>query len=228
MSASTVLLAGARIDAQHLAGADLGRDDEALRVELDRIGHAQVLRDHLGLAAVEAHPPDLVRPLRGEIELAVRPDFEGVGHRHVVEDHPRFAGRLVEFADPPAHAQFAGDHPVLVGRHRVRHRYVAVEHPGGAVGMQHGELVGGDFGAIEIAGGIEGEIVRAGDAAAHRADRLDIAGVGIDRRDLAAADLRHIDPPVLADLQPVGAMQPAGRGEALQRPASASVAGAEM
>ena len=43
------LVAGARIDAQHLPAGHLGGHDEALGVELDRVGHAEVAGDPLRL-----------------------------------------------------------------------------------------------------------------------------------------------------------------------------------
>ena len=43
------LLTASRIDAQHLSAGHLGRDDEALRVELDGVGHSEVARDPLRL-----------------------------------------------------------------------------------------------------------------------------------------------------------------------------------
>ena len=45
------LLAAARIDAQHLPAGHLRGDDEALRIELHRVGHAEVAGDPLRLTA---------------------------------------------------------------------------------------------------------------------------------------------------------------------------------
>ena len=48
---------------------------------------------------------------------------------------------------------------------------------------------------------------------------LDLAGVDVERADLAAGHLRDVDAAVGAGAQTVGAEQPAGRGAALQGPA---------
>ena len=56
------------------------------------------------------------------------------------------------------------------------------------------------------------------DVAALRTDGFDRAARDIDRADLAAGNLRHVDAPVRAGAQTVGAEQAAGRREPFQGP----------
>src|SRR6202044_587830 len=51
-------IAGARIDAQHLAAHHLGGDDESLPIEFDGIGHAQITGHFLRGAALKTHAPN--------------------------------------------------------------------------------------------------------------------------------------------------------------------------
>ena len=99
-------------------------------------------------------------------------------------------------------------------------RHVALEHAGGAIRGADADASLGDLGGIEIPLGVEGEVIGPDDVAAHRADRLDRAGLYIDGTDLAAAHLRDVDTPVGARSKAVGAEQSAGLREPLQAPST--------
>src|SRR3546814_3973454 len=63
-----------------------------------------------------------------------------------------------------------------------------MHHARHAVGRSHTDSAFGDFGDIHVALRVEHQIVRRDDVAAHRADRLDRAGVDVDRADLRSEE----------------------------------------
>ncbi len=210
--------AGAGIDPQHLTTVHLGRDDAALGVELDGVGHAEIPGDLLRRAALEADPPDLVGSHHREVEHAVRPHLEGVGHRHVFQQYPRRAAVQVQLHDAPARPALAGDQPPLVEGDGIGDGDVAVQHPGHAVRRAHADPPFRDFRSVEVAGGVKDKVVGRDDISAERTDRFHRAGLDVDGADLAAGHLRHVDASVRAGAQAVGAEKTAHRREPFQRP----------
>ena len=67
------------IDAKHLARMPLGRDDEALRVELHCIGRPEVPDNPLGCAAVRVDAPDIVGAHHRVVQQAIGTDLHRVG-----------------------------------------------------------------------------------------------------------------------------------------------------
>ena len=172
-----------------------------------------------GCAAVGIDAPDLVGAHHREVQQAVRADLHRVGRRQVLHQHPRRARRQVEFHQAAAVAAFADEQPVLMNGDAVGARHVVAQHPGAAGGVAHADPAVHDLGGVQVAVGIEGDVVGRDDVAALGADGLQLPGVDIERADLAAGHLRDIDAAVRAGAQTVGAEQPAGRGEPFQAPA---------
>ena len=218
------LLAAARIDAQHLTAGHLGGDDVALGVELHRVGHAEIARDPLRLTALSGSiAPDLVGRHQREVQQPVGPDLHGVGRRQVLQQDPRRAAAEVEFHQPSALAAFVDEQPTLVDGDAVRAGEVVAQHAGSAVGLARADPAVHHLGGVQVAVGVEGDVVGRDDVAALGADGLQPAGADVQRADLAAGHLRDVDPAVGTGAQPVGAEQPAGRGEPLEPPALGDV-----
>ena len=211
-------LAAAGIDPQDLPGGDLGRDDPALGVELHRVRDAEIPRHPLGLAAVRVDPPDVVGAQHRVVQLAVRPGSQGVGHRQVLQEHPRRAAGEVELQQATADPALVDEQPAPVEGDAVRAGHVVAQHPGAAAGAAHAHPPVVVLGGVEVALGVEIHVVGRDDVGALRADRLQLAGVHVERADLAARHLRHVDAAVRAGTQAVRAEQAARRGQPFQVP----------
>ena len=179
-------ITGAWIDPQHLATVHLGGDDKALRVELDRVRHPQVAGHFLRFTAIETDAPDLVGSHHRDVEHAVRPHLHGVGHGHVLQHDARGAAIEVEFHDPPVGPALAGEQAALVEGDRICTVQAAAHYARRAVGGANADSPFGNLGDVEIAVGVEDQVVRRHNRAALGADGFDRAGRDIDRADLAA------------------------------------------
>src|ERR1700755_3062468 len=213
------LLAGARVDAQHLPAVHLGRHDVARRIELDRIRHAEAGGNGFGGTAVRVAPPDFVGAHHREVQQAVRADLHRVGGRDILQQYPRRATAQVKFEKAAAFPALADQQPTLVDGDSVGGRDIVAQYPGVAVGTTCADPAVHDLGGVKVAARVESHVVGRDDVAALGADGFQSAGLDVDGTDLAAGYLCDVDSAVRAGPQTVGAEQPARRGNPLQAPA---------
>ena len=128
--ASSVLLAAARIDAQHLPAGHLRRhDDSRSESNLTASGTPRSPVDPLRLTAFGIDAPDLVGRHQREVQQAVGSDLHRVGRRQILQQNARRAAVQIELHQPPAVAALVDEQPVLVDRDAVRAREVVAQHP---------------------------------------------------------------------------------------------------
>ena len=171
------LLAVARIDAQHLPAGHLGRDDEALGIELHRVGNAEVARDPLGLAACrDRSARSRWRPSPGSTAARrARPPCALGDGRFSSSTRGAPPSRSSSISRPPSR------HSPMNSRPRctvmpLAHGQVVAQHPGAAVGVPHADPAVHHLGGVELAVGVEGHVVGRDDVAALGADGLHRAG----------------------------------------------------
>ena len=210
--------AATRVDTQHLSAGHLSRHDIAPRVEFDRVWDTEIACDTLCFATIGVDAPDFVGAHHREVQETVRADFHRVGRGHVFQQYPRRPAGQVDFQQPPAFTTFTDEQPALVNGDAVGRRNIVAQHPGSAGGVEHADPTVHDLGRVQVATGVERDVVGCDDLVSLGADGSQLPGAGIQRTDLTAGHLRDIDATVGAGAQTVGAEQPAGSGHSLESP----------
>src|SRR5262249_4458309 len=101
----------------------------------------------------------------------------------------------------------------------VRARNVVAKHPRPAALLANADPSVVVLRGVQIAARIEGHVVGSDDGTALRADALHATGLDVDRTDLTADHLRHVDAPVGTPAEPVRAEEAARRRESFEGPA---------
>ena len=168
------LLAVARVDAQHLPAGDLGGDDVAVGVELDRVGHAEVAGDPFAARRRRGRcARSRWRPSPGSTAgRRGRPPSRWATARSPAAPAARRRLRSSSISRPPSRHSPMNSRPWCTVM-PLAHGQVVAQHAGAAVVAAHADPAVHHLGGVEVAVRIEGHVVGRDDVAALGADGLE-------------------------------------------------------